>query len=167
MSAEVTELKTHSSSRDSKTVSHQKDSILQKARCKELQKNLLDFKGKERQLNIIIHGLLSECPSQNTKSNIENLFENHLALQRISVHMTKCYRLPDKPASGIALHKRPKTRTVLISLHNELKIQSVLKSDSKLKGSGICIATDLPPVLNNLRYSLLIKGKSHVKEVMR
>ena len=107
---------------------------------------------------MIIQGLPSEHAGQNTKSNVENLSKKTECLAADSVHETKWYILPDKPVNGVTVLRRPKARPVLISLHNELEIQSIFKSVSKFEGSGICITTDLLPVLNNLHSSLLIKG---------
>ena len=57
------------------------------------------------------------------------------------------------------MRRRPKAILVLISLRNEIEIQIVFKSVSKLESSGTGITTDLSPVLNKLRSSFLIKGK--------
>ena len=152
-------LKTHSTWQASKIASHEKDSILQTAHCDEFKKkNLLNFEVKDKELNMIIQGLPSEHSGQNTKSNVENLSEKTESLAADSVHETKWYVLPDKPVNGVTVLRRPKARPILISLHNELEIQSIFKSVSKIEGSGICITTDLLPVLNNLHSSLLIKG---------
>jgi hypothetical protein len=44
-----------------------------------LNKKVLDFEVKDRQLNVIIQGLPSERPGQNAKSNAEFLFEKKWA----------------------------------------------------------------------------------------
>ena len=124
----------------------------------KLEKRLLDLEVKDRQLNLIVHGLPKEKLGQSLTENIETLFKEKLEIEK-DIALKKVYRIKSVSPITVRNNKQAGVSPVLISCANNLDLKMLLGNVGKLKGSGMRICTDLPPSLNALRNELLAKAR--------
>ena len=138
----------------------------QKLTCDQLENQVLESDVKDRKLNLLIHGMPIEWPSQTVEENVKFFFLSVTMEISDPIQITKCYRMlggsnaPSRLSGHVNVtNRRPRPAPVFISVVNEQNIQRIINSVRKLKGSGIRVCTDLPPKLNATRNELLAKAK--------
>jgi len=156
LTGEIATLKKDASDRDIKIGQLEKELEDQKLRCDQLENQVLESDVKDRKLNLLIHGMPTERPSQTVEENVKFFLSDTMEISD-PIQITKCYRMLG--GSVNVTNRRPRPAPIFISVVNEQNIQRILNSVRKLKGSGIRVCTDLPPKLNAIRNELLAKAK--------
>ena len=118
----------------------------------------LELEDKDRQQNLIIHGLPKEKSGQSFSENTETLFKEKLEVEK-NIPLKKVYCIKSVSAITVRTNKQTELLPVLVSCVNDSDLQILLGKVGKLKGSGMRICTDLPPSLNALRNQLLAKAR--------
>ncbi|KAK2701821.1 hypothetical protein QYM36_019534, partial [Artemia franciscana] len=92
LTGEIATLKKDASDRDIKIGQLEKELEDQKLRCDQLENQVLGSDVKDRKLNLLIHGIPTERPSQPVEENVKHFLSVTMDISD-PIQITKCYRM--------------------------------------------------------------------------
>ncbi|KAK2727167.1 hypothetical protein QYM36_007858 [Artemia franciscana] len=92
LTGEIATLKKDASDRDIKIGQLEKELEDQKLRCDQLEDQVLESDVKDRKVNLLIHGMPTEWPSQTVEENVKFFLSVTMEISD-PIQITKCYRM--------------------------------------------------------------------------
>ncbi|KAK2719514.1 hypothetical protein QYM36_005108 [Artemia franciscana] len=92
LTGEIATLKKDAFDRDIKIGQLEKELEDQKLRCDQLENQVLESDVKDRKLNLLIHGMPTERPSQTVEENVKIFLSVTMEISD-PIQITKCYRM--------------------------------------------------------------------------
>ena len=110
LTGEIATLKKDASDRDIKIGQLEKELEDQKLRCDQLENQVLESDVKDRKLNLLIHGMPTERPSQTVEENVKIFLSDTMEISH-PIQITKCYRMLG--GSVNVTNRRPRSGTYI------------------------------------------------------